>query len=98
MTTCRELATALALVKPELVFNGAESFHEAADLDYLFAGMIEAEGYHYTGSPPLALLVTRNKAMSKKVLAYHGIPVPAFATWRPGKNLPRLPISGFPSS
>lgn len=92
----QELATGLAAVKPELVFNGAESFHEAAHLDYLFAGMIEAEGYRYTGSPPLALLVTRNKAMSKKVLAYHGIPVPAFATWRPGEKPPRATDLRFP--
>jgi D-alanine-D-alanine ligase len=81
------LAAALAEIRPELVFNGAESFHGNAELDYLYAAVIEAEGYRYTGSPPLALLVTRNKAMSKKVLAYHGIQVPAFATWRPGERV-----------
>ena len=50
-------------------------------------GMLEAEGYRYTGSPPLALLVSRNKAMSKKVLAYHGIRVPGFVTYRPGEQI-----------
>jgi D-alanine-D-alanine ligase len=49
-------------------------------------GMLEAEGHRYTGSPPLALLVSRNKAMSKKVLAYHGIRVPGFATFRLGET------------
>jgi D-alanine-D-alanine ligase len=91
-----ELRIQLEQVKPALVFNGAESYHGSADQDYLFAGMIEAEGYRYTGSPPLALLVTRNKAMSKKILAYHGIPVPAFATWRPGEKPPRSTDLRFP--
>ncbi|MEO8295769.1 MAG: D-alanine--D-alanine ligase [Gemmatimonadota bacterium] len=81
------LAPALAECKPDLVFNGAESFHGKAELDYLFPALIDAEGYRYTGSSPTALLVTRNKAMSKKVLAYHGIKVPGFATWRPGEKI-----------
>ena len=55
--------------QPDLVFNAAEAFHGNAGLDYLVPGLLEAEGYRYTGSPPLALLVTRNKAMSKKILA-----------------------------
>lgn len=83
----QSLVPALAEAKPDLVFNGAESFHGKAELDYLFPALIDAEGYRYTGSPPLALLVTRNKAMSKKVLAYHGINVPGFATWRPGEKI-----------
>jgi D-alanine-D-alanine ligase len=52
--------------------------------------MLEAEGYRYTGSPPVSLLVSRNKAMSKKVLAYHGIRVPEFVTYRAGEPI-RLP-------
>jgi D-alanine-D-alanine ligase len=74
-------------IRPELVFNGVEAFHGNAGLEYMIPGMLEAEGYRYTGSPPLALLVSRNKAMSKKVLAYHGIRVPGFATYRPGEAL-----------
>jgi D-alanine-D-alanine ligase len=72
-------------IRPDLVFNGVEAFHGNAGLEYMIPGMLEAEGYRYTGSPPLALLVSRNKAMSKKVLAYHGIRVPGFATYRPGE-------------
>lgn len=90
------LAAGLAEVRPDLVFNCAESFHGNAELDYLYPGVIEAEGYHYTGSPPLGLLVTRNKAMSKKVLAFHGIQVPGFLTFRPGERVPRNPDIRFP--
>ena len=81
------LVKSLDQMRPDLVFNAAEAFHGNAGLEYLVPGVLEAEGYHYTGSPPQALLVSRNKAMSKKVLAWHGIRVPGFATWRPGESL-----------
>jgi D-alanine-D-alanine ligase len=73
--------------QPDLVFNAVEAFHGNASLEYMIPAMLEAEGFHYTGAPPLALLVSRNKAMSKKVLAYHGIRVPGFVTCRPGESL-----------
>ena len=81
------LVRCLDEIRPDLVFNGVESFHGNAGLEYMIPGVLEAEGYRYTGCPPLALLVSRNKAMSKKILAYHGIRVPAFITCRPGETL-----------
>ena len=61
------LVRCLDELHPELVFNAAEAFHGNASLEYMVPGLLEAEGYRYTGSPPMALLVSRNKAMSKKV-------------------------------
>jgi D-alanine-D-alanine ligase len=81
------LVQTLDEIRPDLVFNGVEAFHGNAGLEYMVPGVLEAEGWRYTGSPPLALLVSRNKAMSKKVLAYHGIRVPAFVTYRPGEAI-----------
>jgi D-alanine-D-alanine ligase len=81
---------------PDMVFNCAEGYHQDTGLDYLFPALFESQGYRYTGSPPLALLTTRNKAMSKKVLAFHGITVPGFATYRPGERLTRAPELRFP--
>jgi D-alanine-D-alanine ligase len=71
--------------KPDLVFNATEAFLDNSNLDYLVPALLEAEGYRYTGAPPLALLVTRNKAMSKKILAFHDIKVPSFKSFRPGE-------------
>ncbi len=76
---------------PELVFNCSEGFRGRSGLDYLFPALLESEGFRYTGSPPLSLLVTRNKAMSKKVLTHHGLRVPAFTTYRPGERVNSLP-------
>lgn len=91
----RHLLDELEAFGPDLVFNGAEGFRDDCRLDYVFAAALEAAGYAYTGSPPEALLVTRNKAMSKKVLAWHGLRVPGFVTYR--LDLPfRAPELAYP--
>ena len=82
--------------KPDLVFNGAEAFRGNEALEYLLPGMLEAEGYRYTGAPPLALQMTRNKAISKKVLAYFGIRVPDFVTYRQHESVGDAPDLNFP--
>jgi D-alanine-D-alanine ligase len=82
----RDMSTRLGDFKPDLVFNATEAFLENSTLDYLVPALLEAEGYRYTGAPPLALLVTRNKSMSKKVLAYHGLNVPDFRSYRVGEK------------
>jgi D-alanine-D-alanine ligase len=86
----------LAGFRPELVFNCAEAFHERPRLDYILPALLEAEGYHYTGSPPTSLQITRNKAMSKKLLAYHGVPVPRFVTFRRTEKVSAAPEIPFP--
>ncbi len=90
------LVASLDELRPDLVFNAVEAFHGDPTLEYLVPGMLEAEGYRYTGSPPLALLVSRNKAMSKKILAFHGIRVPGFVTYRPGEKVNGVPDLRFP--
>ncbi len=82
--------------KPDLVFNGAEAYRGDESLEYLLPGLLEAEGYRYTGAPPLALQVTRNKAISKKVLAYFGIQVPGFVSYRLREQVGEPPPLKFP--
>ena len=82
--------------KPDLVFNGAEAFRGNEALEYLLPGLLEAEGYRYTGAPPLALQMTRNKAISKKVLSYFGIQVPSFVSYRLHEKVEQHPGLQFP--
>jgi D-alanine-D-alanine ligase len=82
--------------KPEMVVNCAESFLGDGALDYVCATLLDAGGYRYTGSAPLALQVTRDKAMSKKILAYHGVKVPAFVMYRTREEVTELPGLAFP--
>lgn len=83
--------------KPDLVMNCAESFLGDASMDYLCPTLLEAGGFRYTGCSPLALQVTRDKAMSKKILAYHGVRTPAFETYRTRERVSGAPGFGFPA-
>jgi D-alanine-D-alanine ligase len=82
--------------KPDLVFNGAEAFSGKEALEYLLPGLLESQGYRYTGAPPLSLQVTRDKAISKKVLAYFGIRVPGFISYRQHEAVEEPPNLKFP--
>jgi len=86
----------LAAFGPKLVFNGCEAFRGNARHEYAIAAVLEMHGYAHTGSPPTALLVARNKSLTKKVLGYHGIRVPAFAEFHPGEELVRPSELRFP--
>lgn len=90
------LLSELRAFEPDLVFNACEGFRDRAEHDYALTAVLEMHGYRYTGSPPTALLVARNKSMSKKILAYHGIRVPEFAVFHPGEEWVRPSELRFP--
>jgi len=90
------LLAKLADFQPKLVFNGCEGFRKNARHEYGIAALLDMYGYRYTGSSPTALLVARNKSLTKKVLAYHGIRVPAFAEFHEGEKLVRPSELRFP--
>jgi D-alanine-D-alanine ligase len=77
-----DIVERLDAFEPDLVFNCAEGYRDSPQLDYIFPALLESEAYRYTGAPPIGLLTSRNKAMSKKLLAYHGIRVPDFRSYR----------------
>tara|TARA_R110002096_G_scaffold435826_2_gene663616 strand:+ start:160595 stop:161623 length:1029 start_codon:yes stop_codon:yes gene_type:complete len=71
----------------DMVWNSSEGFGTIDSLDFLLPALLDAEGVPYTGASPQCLMVTRNKAMTKKVLAHHDIEVPRFLTYRIGEGL-----------
>jgi len=86
----------LAAFKPQIVFNCSESFGDNSHLEYAVAAVLEMHGYRFTGSPATALLVARNKSMSKKILAFHGIRVSDFTVFRVGEDLVRPSALRYP--
>src|SRR5438876_11147754 len=60
------LLAKLADFQPKLVFNGCEGFRKNARHEYAIAALLDMYGYRYTGSSPTALLVARNKSLTKK--------------------------------
>ena len=66
----------------DLIFNLAEGFGDDLRAEPKVAGFIELLGVPYTGSPPGALEVARDKGLSKLVLEREGIPTPRFLVFR----------------
>jgi D-alanine-D-alanine ligase len=50
----------------------------------------------YTGCNPRGLVLARGKDLSKKLLIYHRIPLPAFAVFPPRRKIRRPPRLGLP--
>jgi D-alanine-D-alanine ligase len=61
----------------DLVFNIAEGIR-GEDREAQIPAMLEMLGIPYTGSGPLSLALCLHKGKAKEVLAWHGIPTPAF--------------------
>ncbi len=76
----KPIFTDLEAHRPELVFNLAESFGGKSALESNVAALLNLLELRYTGSSPAGLLMAGDKALSKKVLAFHGIRTPEFAT------------------
>lgn len=74
------LVRALRERSPDLVFNMAESFGGKSALESNVAALLNLLGLRYTGSSPAGLLIAGDKSLTKKVLRFHGIQTPEFAT------------------
>lgn len=65
---------------PDLVFNMAEAFAGKSALESNVAALLNLLGLRYTGSSPSGLMVAGDKALTKKILSFHQIKTPQFAT------------------
>ncbi len=65
--------------KPHIVFNLLEAFHEVGTYDQNVVSYLELLRLPYTGCNPRGMILARDKALSKKLMQYHRIPVPEFA-------------------
>jgi D-alanine-D-alanine ligase len=76
--------------KPQIVFNLMEAFAGVTTFDQNVVSYLELLRIPYTGGNPRGLILARDKALSKKLMAYHRIPVPEFTVVRRAQK-PRLP-------
>jgi D-alanine-D-alanine ligase len=82
--------------KPDVVFNLLEQFHGEAVYDQNVASYLELLRVPYTGCNPRGLVLARGKDLSKKLLIYHRIPLPAFAVFPMRRKIRRPPRLGLP--
>jgi len=76
---------ALAKCGADLVFNLTESYAGDDTKDMNIAAYLDLLGLPYTGAGPHACLLAQDKALAKKLFAFHGIRSPYFATSYRGK-------------
>lgn len=76
----KAVAKALNEPKPHLVFNLVETAGGTGRLTYLAPALLDGLGIPYTGAGTDAMFSTSSKILSKKILAEHGIPTPAWFT------------------
>ena len=72
--------------KPHIIFNLMEAFAGITTFDQNVVSYIELLRLPYTGCNPRGLILARDKALSKKLLAYHRIRVPEFTVIRRGRK------------
>jgi D-alanine-D-alanine ligase len=77
--------------KPHIAFNLIEAFHEIGAFDMNVVSYLELLRLPYTGCNPRGMLLSRDKALAKKLFAYHRIPVPESAVVRRRRTC-RLPM------
>lgn len=82
--------------EPDIAFNLLEAFHGECVYDQHVVSYLELMRQHYTGCNPRGLTLARDKALSKKVLMYHRVKVPAFMVVPMGRRARRPRRLGFP--
>jgi D-alanine-D-alanine ligase len=81
---------------PHIVFNLLEEFHSIAEFDQHVVSYLELLKVPHTGCNPRGMTITRDKALSKKIAAYHRIRAPRFATFHRRRRFRRPRDLAFP--
>ena len=79
----------VALARPDLVFNIAEGLR-GQSREALVPAICEYLNIPYTGSDPLTLGLALQKARTKEILAYRGVPTAPFVCVETPRDLERL--------
>ena len=82
--------------KPQIAFNLMEAFHEVGAFDMNVVSYLELLRLPYTGCNPRGMVLSRDKALSKQLMAYHRIPAPDFSVFRRGQAIKRPRRLEFP--
>lgn len=81
---------------PHILFNLLEEFGGQAVFDQNVVSYLQVLRVAYTGCGPRGLMLARDKALSKQIMAFHRIPVPEFAVFRRGRRIQRPRRLEFP--
>jgi len=86
----------LGSFRPHVIFNLADQFKNNRAFDQNIVSFLEMQGLPFTGCGSTGLTLCKHKAVSKKILGYHRIHVPAFVTIARGHRIARPKRLRFP--
>ncbi len=73
-----ELRAAIDAWRPHVVFNLLDEFQGIISYDHYVVAYLELLRQRYTGCNPRGMMLARDKVLTKRVLASHGVVTPAF--------------------
>lgn len=77
---------------PDLVFNMCESFSSDRRNEAAVMSVLRMHGISHTGATAEALNLCKDKALSKKIVSFHGVAVPRFTVVETKQKLQPSPI------
>jgi len=77
-TDLAAIRSAIENHRPHLAFNLLEEFHGVAVYDQHVVSYLELMKIPYTGCNPRGLMLSHDKALCRKILAFHRVPGPRF--------------------
>ncbi|MEM6473482.1 MAG: D-alanine--D-alanine ligase, partial [Planctomycetota bacterium] len=82
--------------QPHITFMLLEEFHGVVTYDFAIISYLELMQQPYTGCNPRGLMLSKDKALSKKILTYHRIQTPRFTVFPVGRTVHRPKRLEFP--
>jgi D-alanine-D-alanine ligase len=93
----RDMLDRIASFAPDVVFNMCETFHWDRAHEPNIPGLLDLMKVRYTGAGPEALMLCKDKALAKKILAFHGIRVASHVVSHRARPIKKLRRFRFPA-
>lgn len=90
------ILSAIVVEKPALVFNMVREVYGDTTQNAQVAALLDLLGIPYTGSDPLTLTTTQNRARAHLVLTDAGVPLPRFGVVRDVNAIPDTAEFAYP--
>jgi D-alanine-D-alanine ligase len=90
------IRAAMEEFQPQVAFNLIVEMHGYSMFEPHVVSYLELIQLPYTGCNPRGLMLAHDKALTKEILTYHRIPVPAFAVFPRNRRIQRPPRLKFP--
>jgi D-alanine-D-alanine ligase len=91
-----ELRNEITTWKPDIAFNLLQEFQGIVTYDQHIVAFLELMRQPYTGCNPRGMMLSRDKVLTKQLMAWHRIPTPQFALFRRGRPYRLSPKLRYP--